>query len=127
MWIPWICSNPMIALILFLSGFVLYLSSLSGSVPAYRDSGDMINAVYTYGIAHPPGYPMYILIGKIFTTLLPWGNAAYRVNAFSAFCTAFSMVLVYFTAQYLLDASFEQSEKNRLWMSSLVAAVLYGM
>src|SRR4029077_4966480 len=117
----------MIAVLLFLGGFGIYLFSLSGTIPAYRDSGDMINAVYTFGIAHPPGYPTYILTGKIFTTLVPWGNVAYRVNAFSAFCAAVSLVLVYITAKNLLETSLGQSERTMQGVCALTAALLFGM
>jgi len=61
-----ICSKSMIA---FLLSWPVSLSTFlrCAERPAYR-IGDMINAIYTFGIAHPPGYPMYILLGKIFTT-----------------------------------------------------------
>ncbi len=39
------------------------------------------------GIAHPSGYPLYILIGKLFS-LLPFGSPAWRVNLSSAMCAA---------------------------------------
>jgi hypothetical protein len=35
------------------------------------------------GIAHPSGYPLYVLIGKLFS-LLPLGSVAWRVNLSSA-------------------------------------------
>jgi hypothetical protein len=47
------------------------------------DGGDLIAAAYTLGIAHPPGYPAYVLLGKLFT-LLPLGDVAYRLNLMSA-------------------------------------------
>lgn len=51
------------------------------------DSGELVTAVTTLGVPHPPGYPTYVLVGKLFS-LLPIGTAAYRLNLFSAFCTA---------------------------------------
>ena len=74
--------------ILFLLSFGFYLSGLSGTLPVYRDSGDLVVSIHTLGIAHPPGYALYILLGKLFVTLLPFGNVAYRVNVFSAFCAS---------------------------------------
>lgn len=49
------------------------------------DSGELVTVAYTLGIAHPPGYPLYTLLGKIFT-YIPYGPIAWRVNFFSAFC-----------------------------------------
>ena len=70
--------------VLFFTSFVYYLTGLSGTVPAYRDSGDLVASIHTLGIAHPPGYALYVLLGKLFVTLLPFGNIAYRVNVMSA-------------------------------------------
>jgi hypothetical protein len=49
------------------------------------DGGELISASVTLGIPHPPGYPTYVLLGKLFS-LLPIGpTMAYRFNFFSAF------------------------------------------
>src|SRR5690242_1062053 len=40
--------------------FVVYCLTVQHSVPT-GDSGELIAAAYTAGIAHPPGYPLYML------------------------------------------------------------------
>ncbi|MHB0996522.1 MAG: protein O-mannosyl-transferase family [Elusimicrobiales bacterium] len=61
----------------------LYLYSLPPVLPPYRDSGEMASAAWTLGVAHQPGYPLYIISAKLFS-LLPLGNPAWRLNLFSA-------------------------------------------
>jgi hypothetical protein len=51
------------------------------------DGGELITAVLTGGIPHPPGYPTYLLLGKL-AALLPVHPIAYRFSLFSAFCGA---------------------------------------
>lgn len=51
------------------------------------DGGELITAAVTLGIPHPPGYPTYVLLGKLFS-LLPIGSIAFRFNLFSAVATA---------------------------------------
>ncbi len=51
------------------------------------DGGELITASATLGIPHPPGYPTYVVLGKLFS-LLPWGTVAFRYNLFSAVCIA---------------------------------------
>lgn len=80
---------------LFLLTFAFYLSGQCGTIPSYRDSGDLIAAIHTLGIAHPPGYALYVLVGKLFVTLLPFGNVAYRVNVMSAFFAAATVGILY--------------------------------
>ncbi len=81
--------------LLFLAAFLFYLVGLTGTVPSYRDSGDLISAIHTLGIAHPPGYALYVIIGKLFVTLLPFGNIAYRVNVMSAFFAAATVSILF--------------------------------
>jgi tetratricopeptide (TPR) repeat protein len=63
------------------------------------DGGDFITASYTLGVPHPPGYPLYTLLGKLFLSLpIPGGvsQAAWRMNFMSAFFGALTTLLVYF-------------------------------
>jgi hypothetical protein len=58
----------------------------------------------TLGIAHPTGYPLYTLLGRFFT-LIPIGDAAYRVNLMSAFFAALTVVFICFLVRMLTDNS----------------------
>jgi hypothetical protein len=49
----------------------------------------------TLGLAHPTGFPLYILLGKLFTLILPIGDVAYRLNIFSALLTSIALVFFY--------------------------------
>lgn len=79
----------------FICTFIFYLFSMYPTISPYRDSGDMIVSAFTLGIAHPPGYPLYVLLGKVFTILIPFGNIAYRVNLMSAFFGAAACGVIY--------------------------------
>jgi hypothetical protein len=63
-----------------------YLVTLQRSVPG-GDSGELIAATVTGGVAHPPGYPLFLLLGRL-TAAVPVGSIAMRVNALSAVCDA---------------------------------------
>ena len=65
-----------------LLAFLVYLRTLAPTVMWY-DMGELTTTSYVLGIAHNTGYPLYILLGKLFT-FLPFGDAAYRVNLMSA-------------------------------------------
>lgn len=61
-----------------------------------EDSGELITAAYTLGIAHPPGYPLWCMLGKLFT-FVPFGTVAWRVALMSSFlgaCTAAILCLL---------------------------------
>jgi len=64
------------------------------------DSGDFLNGVLTLGIVHPPGYPLYTVLGHLFS-LLPFGDLAYRVNLFSALWGSLCLGVVFLILRVL--------------------------
>jgi len=65
----------------------IYIYSLAPTtVPG--DSSEFIASIHGLGIPHPTGYPLYMLLGKMFESLIPFGGVAYRINLFSAVCAA---------------------------------------
>jgi len=60
---------------------------------AATDGGELITASFTLGVPHPPGYPTYVVLGKLFS-LLPLGTVAFRYNLFSAVCAALAAGLL---------------------------------
>lgn len=78
----------------FFLAYLVYLLTLYPSVPA-EDGGEFTTAVAALGVAHPPGYPLYVILGKVFTALIPFGTFAWKVNVFSALCGAVAAVFFY--------------------------------
>ena len=62
--------------------FLLYALTAPRTV-ALEDDGLFILSSYFLGIEHPPGYPLFTLIGHLFSQL-PFGSVAYRVHLVSA-------------------------------------------
>ncbi|MBN1825132.1 MAG: DUF2723 domain-containing protein [Candidatus Eisenbacteria bacterium] len=72
----------MIALAVGAAVFLVYLVTLCPTV-YLGDSGELITAAATLGVAHPPGYPLYVLLGRL-ASFLPFGTVAFRLNLLSA-------------------------------------------
>ncbi len=90
--IPWMGA---VGILVFLSAFLVYLRTLTPSIELH-DSGELVSAAYVLGICHPPGYPLYCLIGKFLTLILPLSNIAFRMNIFSALAASAAVMMVYF-------------------------------
>ena len=71
----------------------VYLTTLAPAV-YFGDSGEFNTASFSLGIAHVPGYPLYCLLGKLFT-FLPLGGISFRLNLMSAVFSALSIGLAF--------------------------------
>ncbi len=93
------------AIAMFVATFVLYIRTLTPSLSS-GDNGELTTASYFLGVAHAPGYPLYVFLTKIFT-YIPLGNVAWRANLFSAFCAAVAIFFVYMIFVKLLGQNRE--------------------
>jgi len=83
-----------ICLLLFLFIFGIYLYTSPQHPTGYADSEEMMAAAYTLGIPHAPGYPLFNILGKLFT-YIPIGTIAFRFSIFSSLFSALSVLLIY--------------------------------
>src|SRR4030095_9709728 len=61
------------------------------------DTGELITAAVSLGVAHPPGYPLFTMLGHVFS-FLPLGSMPFRVNLLAVVCDALTVGVIYFTA-----------------------------
>lgn len=120
------------ALAVFLSTITLYGLTLAPTITQRHfgsDGAELTTAAYTLGIAHPSGYPTYLLLAKLFSLLAPWGDIALRVNLFSAFAGAGAAVLVYYTTHLLIEKALTRHEIGRptATSASFIAATSFAI
>ncbi len=90
---------PLVAGLFGLAGLLLYgLTSAPSVATVFDDSLEFQVVLPTLGIAHPSGYPLYTLLGKLFTVLLPLRDPAGRVNLLSALAAAATLAVFYLLA-----------------------------
>ena len=63
------------------------------------DSGELAASAHILGIPHPPGYPFYMILGRLFSMIFP-GNPALGMNILSSIFAILSLLLIF---QILLD------------------------
>ncbi len=97
-------STSLPSLLIFLAFLTLYTATLMPDVlPA--DSGEFQRVAATAEVAHPPGFPLYTMLGWLFTRL-PFGpTPAWRVNFFSAVTAAATVALVFRIARRMTDSA----------------------
>ena len=88
----------------FLVALVMYSWTLAPTV-TLTDSGELIVAAYGLGVAHPPGFPLWVMLAHL-ASLVPVGSVAVRINLSSAIFAAFaSAVLTLVVVELLVTAS----------------------
>jgi tetratricopeptide (TPR) repeat protein len=75
--------------------FIYYISLAQTFLPP--DGAEFALCIQYLGICHPPGFFPYILLGKLFTLLFPFGSLIYRTNLLSAIYASGTALCIYLT------------------------------
>ena len=88
---------------------------------SYTDSGELAAAVATLGIAHPTGYPLFTIVGHLWTYLPISSSVIFELNVFAAFLIALSAGFVFLIAKLLIM----QEKFDALWINLISATVAF--
>ena len=94
-------NKKIIGLMIFFISIIVYLFTIAPSI-SWGDSAELITVAYTMGIAHPSGYPLFTLLGKLFT-FFPLGTVAFRVNLMSAIFASLTVTIVFFVVEKITN------------------------
>jgi hypothetical protein len=109
------------AAIVSLAVFVLYVLTLAPTT-AMWDTSEYITAAYTLGLPHPPGNPLFVLIGRVFAILPIAPTVALRINLLAAICSAVSAGMWFLITERVLVSWFPQ-RWQRIIGGSLAAII----
>src|SRR5438874_12049052 len=100
------------AAIVFVAALRLYIWTLAPTV-TLTDSGELIVVARGLGVAHPPGFPLWIILAHL-ASLVPLGNVAMRINfSSSLFAALASAMLTLVVAEMMIAvADLEISNKR---------------
>jgi hypothetical protein len=101
--------------------FVLYVLTLAPST-AMWDTSEYIAAAYTLGLPHPPGNPLFVLIGRVFSILPIAPTVAVRINLLAAICSAVSAGMWFLITERVLVSWFV--ERWQRILGGVIAAVI---
>ncbi len=102
-----------LSVLVFLISFVVYLKTMAPTA-SFWDCGEFIACSYILGVPHPPGTPLFILIGRLFSVLPLYGEIAARVNFISVLSSALAVWLCFILIAKLI--SYWQRGESSLWM-----------
>ena len=93
---------------------------------SFWDTGEFIATSHILGIPHPPGSPLFLLIGKLFTLIPISADIAFRMNIFSPLISAATISLLFFICNEFIDRldSRDNAKHFKMW-SSLTASLTF--
>ncbi|HRP02430.1 MAG TPA: DUF2723 domain-containing protein [Candidatus Kapabacteria bacterium] len=95
----------------FLLAAIVYTMTVQPSVP-FWDCGEFSAAATWQQVPHPPGAPLFLMIGKLFQVIIPFGDLGWRVNLAAVFSSAFTVLFTYLIAVRMIKSY--KGEPNNL-------------
>ncbi len=92
--------NRIAGWLVFGIAFIVYALTAQRFV-MFWDSGEFTASMYKLQATHPPGAPLYTLMGRLFTLFFPAGTIAYAAALFSALFGAFTVWFLYHALVWL--------------------------
>ena len=102
--------NHILGFLAFLIPFVLYLITMAPTT-SFWDCGEFIATSYILGVPHPPGSPLFLLLGNVFSNLPLFNDIGARVNLISPIASALSVMFLYYIIVHLIE-EFNGSVEN---------------
>ncbi|MBK7709985.1 MAG: DUF2723 domain-containing protein [Bacteroidales bacterium] len=104
--------NNLTGWLLFVISTLVYLLTLEPTV-SFWDCGEFILSAFKLQVGHPPGAPLFLMIGRV-ATLFAGGDgskAAVMVNAFSALSSGFAIMFLFWTITHLVRKVFVNGQE----------------
>ena len=96
--------------VFLLSAIILFLT-VQPSV-SFWDPGEISAASYSLMVPHPPGGPLWLIIGRFFSMLPFAENIGFRINAVSVLSGSISILMLYLISIKLIETYRGKDYKN---------------
>ncbi|MDW7973223.1 MAG: DUF2723 domain-containing protein [Thermodesulfovibrio sp.] len=111
--------------IVFALFLILYIFSLNPVFPT-GDAGGLVVASHMLGLAHPPGYPLFSELGKLFS-FIPLGNIGIRVGFLPCVFSVLTLFMVYLITMKIQRFYLKESSPFLNLVIPLIAVFSFGL
>ncbi|RMF58069.1 MAG: DUF2723 domain-containing protein [Calditrichaeota bacterium] len=117
-------ANKFTGFLVFAFSLIMYFRTVAPTV-SFWDCGEFIACSFRLAVPHPPGAPLYLLVGRVFTLIPEFliENVGLRVNIISVISSAFTILFLYLIIVHLFR-EFQPSREGFLkYVPNIGAAV----
>lgn len=93
--------NNILGWAIWLIATLVYVSTVEATA-SFWDCGEFIATAYNLEVGHPPGAPLFMLLGRFFTMFFSAESAGYAINILSAISSSFTILFLFWTITMLL-------------------------
>ena len=120
--------NDLMGWLVFAIATLVYFLTLEPTA-SWWDCGEYISTAYKLQVGHPPGAPLFQLLGRFFS-LFAFGdtsNVAIMVNAMSALSSSFTILFLFWTITLLAKKLFVKSNEFVMPKGQAIAVLGAGL
>ncbi|MCB9195355.1 MAG: DUF2723 domain-containing protein [Flavobacteriales bacterium] len=93
--------NNILGWLVFAIATWVYLATMEETTSLW-DCGEYITTANKLEVGHPPGAPLFMMLGRLFSAFASPENAAMMVNAMSALSSSFTILFLFWTITMLV-------------------------
>ncbi len=115
--------NQILTILSFIIPFFIYFLTMAPTVSLW-DCGEFISTSIILGVPHPPGTPLYLLIGNFFAQIPILNDLGARVNLVSPIASALSIMFLYMIIVQLIK-EFTKEENRTIYLAAFIGALTF--
>ena len=115
----------------FLIATIVYFITIEDTVSLW-DCGEYITAAYKLEVGHPPGAPLFMVLGRLFTFFTDGENAAIWINRLSALSSSLTILFMFWSITMLVRKmvlkvrnEITHADKIAIFGSALIGSLAY--
>jgi uncharacterized membrane protein len=101
----------------------VYIMTMEAS-GSFWDCGEFASSAYKLQIPHPPGAPLFVLIGRLFMAPFDGKNAALGVNLMSALSSGFTILFLFWSITHFAKKLLLRSSKETVLTGQQIFAIM---
>jgi hypothetical protein len=112
--------------LVFAIAATVYLMTIEPTA-SFWDCGEFITSAYKLEVGHPPGAPLFMLIGNLFSHLSDVADAAKMVNSMSALFSALTILFLFWTITHLTRKMIVIRDSEKITLSQTILILGCGL
>ncbi len=119
--------NVITGWVIFAIAATVYLLTIEPTT-SFWDCGEFISCAFKLQVSHPPGYPMFAMLGRIASLFAAdQSKVPMTINMYSALCSAFTILFLFWTTTHIARKIIGKKEEYTLAETiSIIAAGCVG-